>query len=167
MTNTTNMMSLAQFAFAVGNDRKAIKASAGVFHEAFMASDTKGQRAMRVEWMVQHIAATLAVTASVAEKIRAEGKGERVKVEHRKAIDCAYTDFRYYVVRPAPRGAKPSLELDVPAAVAAAAKRLAQLCAQYEGAKALAAHALKGSWEADALPASPPSGHTGPALGAF
>ena len=139
MTKTVNINTFANLLASA--TRKTLEASTP-YHEAFNGADAAGKKQLRSEWMLGYVAGTLQVDAGHAERILSKGKGAGAKPEHVKAIDRATADFRYHIVRPDAKGAKPSDELAVPKHIAALAAQLAMACAEYEGARKLASTAV-------------------------
>lgn len=143
-----NTMNITAFAFNVASaTRKTLEASSP-FHTCYVGADATGKKQLRSEWMLGHVMGTLNLDEKAAERILSKGKGDGAKPEHVKAIDKASSDFRYHVIRPDAKAAKDATsdEIAVPKAIQEAANALAKLCAEYEGARKLAATALAKAW---------------------
>ena len=103
------------FAFRVSIVGSALRKAATPIHMAYTNADSVGKKQLKAEWMIGHIAAHLsgsndmreeamvaAMTDKVlkdAERIFSLGKGAGAKPANVAAIDRAYSDFRYHVVR--------------------------------------------------------------------
>jgi hypothetical protein len=91
----------------------------------------------------------LNVTLTRAEEIRDAGKGGKATVAHKDAIDKAYSDFRYHVVRPVKGADKADSDsIAVPAHIAKLAAALAEACNEYESARKLASTAVANAFAA-------------------
>lgn len=88
------------FAFNIGVQSRQGRDASKPLSDAYHKGDEEQQRNLRIRWMTNHIRGSLKVTAKVAERILSEGKGEACKSDdNRAAIDKAYSDFRYHIVR--------------------------------------------------------------------
>jgi hypothetical protein len=90
-------LSIKQFAAQVGNHTVAIKDAADAFHTAYTGANPEQQRALRSDWMLGHLEGQ---GVKNPERTFSLGKGAGSTTDGVKAIDRAYSDFRYYVVRP-------------------------------------------------------------------
>jgi hypothetical protein len=90
-------LSIKQFAINVGNHTTAIRTAADAFHEAYVGATPIQQGALRKDWMLGHLEGQ---GVSNPERTFSLGKGAGSTKDGVKAIDRAYSDFRYYVVRP-------------------------------------------------------------------
>lgn len=90
-------LSIKQFAINVGNHTTAIRTAADAFHEAYVGATPTQQGALRKDWMLGHLEGQ---GVNNPERIFSLGKGKGASAEGVAAIDRAYSDFRYYVVRP-------------------------------------------------------------------
>ena len=128
-----NTISFDLFALRVGKQSGETRAAADPLHKAYKGADPEQQRDLRARWMRNHVAGQVMAqmkaqgkpvdgdkATQVAERILSRGKGKGATKEAVGAIDRAYSDFRYHIVRP---NAKPAsnARVRVPAAVRAAA----------------------------------------------
>lgn len=104
-TRNTNIVTIEQFAFNLGALTTQLRESSLPFHTAYTKGDAVQQRDLRVRWMCNHLRGALNITLTQAETIRDAGKGGNASKAHKAAIDRAYSDFRYYVVRPTAKAA--------------------------------------------------------------
>ena len=93
-------LSINQFAFNVGNMSRKVREAADPFHAAYLEATPEQAKALRQEWMLGHLEGQ---GVKNPERILSIGKGAGAKPENVKAIDRAYSDFRYMVVRPEPK----------------------------------------------------------------
>ena len=93
-------MNINKFAFNVGRMGRKVREGANPFHKAYTGATPEQAAQLRSEWMLGHLAGGLDVTEEVAERILSRGKGKGASKAHIQAIDRAYSDFRYMVVRP-------------------------------------------------------------------
>jgi hypothetical protein len=135
--NTNTLVSIEQFANELGKMNAVFRTNAIPFHNAYTKGTAEQQRDLRVRWMVSHMAGSLDVTVARAEAIREAGKGGNATVAHKAAIDRAYSDFRYYVVRPAPKAIAERDSVVIPAAVLAHLKAIDELVATYPEMRAM------------------------------
>lgn len=98
-------LSIKQFAINVGNSTTAIRTAADAFHTAYIGATTAQQGALRKDWMLGHIEGQ---GVSNPERIFSLGKGKGASAAGIAAIDRAYSDFRYYVVRPSKAKSAPT-----------------------------------------------------------
>ena len=97
-------LSIKQFAQLVGKTAVKVKTAADAFHIAYTKATPEQQSQLRVEWMVGHLAGQ---GVNNPERTFSLGKGKGSTRAGRLAIDRAYSDFRYYVVRPVKGKAEP------------------------------------------------------------
>lgn len=95
------MMNIGQFAFALGQQTRLTLEASLPFHKAYVAADTEGRAALRLEWVVPYIAGRENVSVAKAQKIWAAGKGN-------DAIDAgacnrATRSFDHHVIRSSPK----------------------------------------------------------------
>lgn len=90
-------LSIKQFAVNVGNTTTAIRSAADAFHDAYVGATPAQQSALRKDWMLGHLEGQ---GVKNPERTFSLGKGAGSTADGVKAIDRAYSDFRYYVVRP-------------------------------------------------------------------
>ena len=131
------------FAFRVSIVGSAMRKAATPLHLAYTNADSEGKKQIKCEWMTGHIAAHLsgatdmrveamdaAMTDKVmkdAERILSLGKGAGAKPANIAAIDRAYSDFRYHIVR-AVKVAKESEEVKLSKAEKAAFAAFVEAC---------------------------------------
>lgn len=103
------MLTIEQFAARIGAMTKELRDAADPFHVAYKGGTPEQQADLRHRWMLAHLTGQKLDTP---ERILSRGKGKGASKAHILAIDRAYSDFRYYVVRPvkAPVKAKKSAE---------------------------------------------------------
>ena len=88
------------FAFNIGEQSRLGREASKPLSVAFHNADEEQQRNLRIRWQLNHIRGSLKVSAKTAERILSNGKGEACECdEHRSAIDKAYSDFRYHIIR--------------------------------------------------------------------
>jgi hypothetical protein len=90
-------LSIKQFALNVGNNTTAIRTAADAFHKAYVGATPTQQGALRKDWMLGHLEGQ---GEKNPERTFSLGKGKGSSAAGVAAIDRAYSDFRYYVVRP-------------------------------------------------------------------
>ena len=130
-TRSTNaIVSIEQFAFNVGGMTAQLRENSLPFHTAYAKGEAVQQRDLRVRWMCNHLRGALNITLTQAETIREAGKGHTASKAHKAAIDRAYSDFRYYVVRPVAKSTTRE-SVTIPAAMRALLVQLDALCATY------------------------------------
>lgn len=132
MSKTINTVSIETFAFKLGTLTAQLRENSLPFHTAYVSATPEQQRDLRVRWMCHHLMGQLNITHTKAETIREAGKGGTASAAHKAAIDRAYSDFRYHVVRPV-KGHKASdnAKVTIPAEVLAHLKAIDALCATY------------------------------------
>jgi len=91
-------MSFNQFAQAVGEQGAAVKAAAATIAAAFAKATPEQQADLRGRWKLYHLIGQ-GFEQPQAERILSLGKGGKAKKAHIEAIDRAYSDFRYYIVK--------------------------------------------------------------------
>ncbi len=91
------MITIKQYAAKVGKVGREIRVGADPFHHAFIKATPEQQAQLRREWMLGHLEGQ---GVEGAERILSRGKGKGASKANVAAIDRAYSDFRYYVVRP-------------------------------------------------------------------
>ena len=101
-------MSFNQFAQAVGKQGEEVKAAAATIAAAFAKATPEQQADLQGRWKLYHLIGQ-GFEQPQAERILSLGKGGKAKKAHIKAIDRAYSDFRYYIVTK-PKSKKPSPE---------------------------------------------------------
>ena len=90
-------LSIKQFAAQVGNHTVGIKTAADAFHTAYAGATPEQRTQLKQEWMLGHLEGQ---GVKNPERTFSLGKGTGASADGIKAIDRAYSDFRYYVVRP-------------------------------------------------------------------
>lgn len=138
----TQVLSLAQFAHKLGQTVRMVKAASEPFHAHYVSLDEAGRKAMRVEWIQAHLEGQ-GYTPAQAESIMGASRKDR-HAEDQKGYDRARADFAYHVVRDATNQKTEAVEVEVeiPAELLKAAKRLAELANAYEDSRKLASKAL-------------------------
>ena len=91
-------MSFNQFAQAVGKQGAVVKAAAATIAAAFAKATPEQQADLRGRWKLYHLIGQ-GFEQVQAERILSLGKGGKAKKAHIEAIDRAYSDFRYYIVK--------------------------------------------------------------------
>lgn len=91
-------MSFNQFAQAVGEQGAEVKAAAATIAAAFAKATPEQQADLRGRWKLYHLIGQ-GFEQKQAERILSLGKGGNAKKAHIEAIDRAYSDFRYYIVK--------------------------------------------------------------------
>ena len=129
-TTVTDTVSIEQFAYGVGALTTQLRENSLSFNIAYVKGTPEQQRDLRVRWTCNHLRGALNVTLTQAEAVRDAGKGGIASNAHKLAIDRAYSDFRYYVVRPAAKAAERG-EVTIPAAVLAHLRAIDELVATY------------------------------------
>ena len=97
-------LSIKQFAVNVGYVTTKVRSAADPYHAAYTKATPEQRKGLRTDWMLGHLEGQ---GVSNPERILSEGKGNGATPENVKAIDRASADFRYMVVRPEPKDAKP------------------------------------------------------------
>lgn len=97
-------LTIQQFAFNTGAMSRKVREAADPFHAAYLEGTPEQRKDLRQRWMLGHLEGQ---GFKGAERILSEGKGAGAKPEHIKAIDRASADFRYMVIRPEAKAAKP------------------------------------------------------------
>ena len=152
-STTVTTVSIEQFAFNVGSLAAQLKESSLPFHVAYKGGTTEQKRDLRVRWSCAHIQGALqarenvraaaegttarTVTLAAATAIREAGKGGTVRAAHKALIDCAYSDFRYNVVRPVKTAAITRGNAIIPAEVLAHLQAIDALTATYKDMRAM------------------------------
>ena len=136
-THNTTIVSIETFAFNLGALTTQLRENSLPFHNAYVKGTSVQQRDLRVRWMCHHLRGALGVTITQAEAIREAGKGGGTSKANKAAIDRAYSDFRYYVVRPTAKGAVTRDSVVIPAAVLAHLKAIDALVATYPEMRAM------------------------------
>ena len=90
-------MNINKFAFNVGRMGRKVREAANPFHKAYTGATPEQAAQLRKEWMLGHLTGQ---GLKAAERILSRGKGKGASKAHIQAIDRAYSDFRYMVVRP-------------------------------------------------------------------
>jgi hypothetical protein len=98
-------LTIEQFAFNTGATKRKLREAADPFHTAYLGATPEQRKDLRQRWMLNHLEGQ---GFEGAERILSDGKGKGADPEHVKAIDCASSDFRYMVIRPEPKDAKPA-----------------------------------------------------------
>jgi len=98
-------MSFNQFAQAVGEQGAEVKAAAATIAAAFAKATPEQQADLRGRWKLYHLIGQ-GFEQEQAERILSLGKSIKAKKAHIEAIDRAYSDFRYYIVKK-PKATKP------------------------------------------------------------
>ena len=132
-TITSQTVSFEQYAYNLGKLTAQLRENSLPFHNAYVKADAEQQRDLRVRWMCHHLMGQLNITHTRAEEIREAGKGGTATAAHKAAIDRAYSDFRYHVVRPI-KGAKASDDqgkVVIPKEVLEHLRAIDALCATY------------------------------------
>lgn len=135
-TRNTNTVTIEQYAFNLGALTTQLRENSLPFHTAYTKGDAVQQRDLRVRWMCNHLRGALNITLTQAETIRDAGKGGNASKAHKAAIDRAYSDFRYYVVRPVAKATTRDA-VTIPAAVLEHLKAIDELVATYPEMRAM------------------------------
>lgn len=96
------MLTIEQFASHVAAATRKIREASDSFHEAYAGATADQRKDLKQRWMLGHL---IGQQVKNPERVLSEGKGDGAKPENVRAIDRAYSDFRYYVVRPEPKQA--------------------------------------------------------------
>lgn len=91
-------MSFNQFAQAVGEQGAKVKAAAATIKSAYAKATPEQQADLRGRWKLHHLIGQ-GFKQEQAERILSLGKSVKAKKAHIQAIDRAYSDFRYYIVK--------------------------------------------------------------------
>jgi hypothetical protein len=136
----TQVLSLQQFAHKLGQTVRMVQAASEPFHAHYVTLDDAGRKAMRVEWIQAHLEGQ-GYTPAQAESITGASRKDR-HAEDQRGYDRARADFAYHVVRDAGNNKAEAVEVEIPAELIEAAKKLAKLANAYEDSRKLAAKAL-------------------------
>ena len=136
----TQVLSLQQFAHKLGQTVRMVQAASTPFHRHYVSLDADGRKAMRAEWIAAHLQGQ-GYTPAQAESIMGASRKDR-HAEDQRGYDRARADFAYHVVRDASNQKAEAVEVEIPAELIKAAKKLAELANAYEDARKLAAKAL-------------------------
>ena len=137
----TQALSLAQFAFKLGDATRMLKAASEPFHAYYVTLDADGRKAMRAEWIVSHLEGQ-GYSAEDATWINDASRKDR-HADDQRNYDKARADFTYHVVRDATnQKAEEAVEIEIPEELIKAAKKLAELANAYKDARKLASKAL-------------------------
>lgn len=132
MKNTSiSFVTIEQFAFNLGALTIQLRENSLPFHTAYANGDAVQQRNLRVRWMCNHLRGALNITLTQAKRLRNAGKGGNASKAHKAAIDRAYSDFRYYVVRPAAKAAVTRDAVKITKEMRALLTQLDALCTTY------------------------------------
>jgi hypothetical protein len=136
----THVLSLAEFAHKLGQTVRMVQAASTPFHQHYVTLDADGRKALRAEWIQAHLQGQ-GYTPAQAESIMGASRKDR-HAEDQRGYDRARADFAYHVVRDASNQKAEAVEVEIPAELIKAAKKLAELANAYEDARKLAAKAL-------------------------
>ena len=92
--NTT--LSFDEFAKSVGEFGKQVQQSAKPLADAYAKATPEQQSDLRARWMLNHLIGQGILKAA---DVIAVGKSSKAKPENIKAIDRAYSDFRWNIVQ--------------------------------------------------------------------
>ncbi len=141
MSKTNAALTLAQFAFKLGDATRMVKAASEPFHAYYVSLDADGRKAMRQEWIENHLLGQ-GYTATQTETVMGASRKDR-HADDQRNYDKARADFTYHVVRDATnQKAEEAVEVEIPTELIEAAKKLAKLANQYKDARKLASKAL-------------------------
>ncbi len=93
-----NTLSFDDIAYAVGKQTGMIDEALAPIRAQYAKGTPEQQADLRQRWMVYHMAGALKITADKAREKFSLGKGKGAKASDIKAIDRAYSDFRYYMI---------------------------------------------------------------------
>ena len=99
----TETLSITAFAKMLGAAARKTSEASLPFHVAYVAATKAQQDQLKKEWMLGHLEGQ---GVDNPERVLSKGKGKSTKLAVANAIDKAYSDFRFHVVRPASSGAK-------------------------------------------------------------
>ena len=116
------MLSITAFAKLLGSRARKTSEASLPFHEAYVTATTAQQAQLKKEWMLGHLDGQ---GVDNPERVLSKGKAKGTKLAVKNAIDKAYSDFRFHVVRPASKVAKPGSSDLVEAAMKLVAKMTA------------------------------------------
>lgn len=117
-------MSFNQFAQAVGKQGAEVKAAAATIAVVYAKATPEQQTDLQRRWKLYHLIGQ-GFNQKQAERILSLGKGGNAKKEHIAAIDRAYSDFRYYIVKkPQPAAPQSHARVAVPSVKVAQAVEL-------------------------------------------
>lgn len=94
--NANTTLSFDEFAKSVGEFGKALQQSAKPLADAYAKATPEQQKDLRARWMLNHI---IGQGYTNAKAIIETGKSSKAKPENVKAIDRAYSDFRWNIVQ--------------------------------------------------------------------
>ena len=118
----TETLSIMDFAKLLGAAARKTSEASLPFHEAYVAATAQQRAQLKEDWMLGHLEGQ---GVDNPERVLSLGKSKGTKLAVKRAIDKAYSDFSYHVVRPAKKVVKPgSSDL-----VAAAMKLVAKMTA--------------------------------------
>jgi hypothetical protein len=103
-----NTLSFNDIAYAIGTHTRMTDEALAPVRAQYAKGTPEQQADLRQRWMVYHMAGALDITADKAREKFSLGKGKGAKASDIKAIDRAYSDFRYYMITKAKT--KPSTE---------------------------------------------------------
>lgn len=138
------MQTIKQFAMSLGTAARKARGESLTYAVEYHSADKDAKASMKADWMIGHVAGFLNVTLEQADKIVQRGKGAGAKSENVRAIDRAYSDFRFHILTNGVEAkvAKAEAPLAIPPEVLKAAKALMAICDQYKGAVTLAKAAV-------------------------
>jgi hypothetical protein len=136
----TQVLSLQQFAHKLGQTVRMVQSASEPFHAHYVTLDEAGRKAMRDAWIQAHLEGQ-GYTPAQAESIMGASRKDR-HAEDQRGYDRARADFAYHVVRDAGNNKAEAVEVEIPAELIEAAKKLAKLANAYEDSRKLAAKAL-------------------------
>jgi hypothetical protein len=93
---TNTPLSFDEFAKSVGEFGKQIQQSAKPLADAYAKATPEQQSDLRARWMLNHLIGQGILKAA---DVIAVGKSSKAKPENIKAIDRAYSDFRWNIVQ--------------------------------------------------------------------
>ena len=113
------MLSITAFAKLLGGRARKTSEASLPFHDAYVSATVQQRDQLKEEWMTGHLEGQ---GVENPERVLSKGKGKSTKLAVKHAIDKAYSDYRFHVVRPASSVAKPGSSDLVVAAMKLVAK---------------------------------------------
>ena len=132
-------VSIKAFAFKLSTLSIKLREASQPFATCYATADDAGRKQLRNDWMIGHINGYTGDEAATLELL-GKSRTDRSK-DDQNAYSRAASDFNYHVVRDS-KSANKSDDVEIPANILAAAKALARLCNEYEGARSLANKAV-------------------------
>ena len=117
----TETLSIMAFAKMLGGRARKTSEASLPFHEAYVTATAQQRAQLKTQWMLGHLDGQ---GVENPERVLSKGKGKSTKLAVKHAIDKAYSDYRFHVVRPETSVAKGAGDL-VEAAMRLVAKMTA------------------------------------------